>query len=50
MEAEDASKTAFIADWGTFAYKKMSFGLKIVGATYQRLVEQVFKHQIGINI
>ena len=28
----------------------MSFGLKNVGATYQRLVNQMFSKQIGRNI
>lgn len=47
MHPPDASKTAFITDCGVFAYKKMSFGLKNAGATYQRFVNQVFRQQIG---
>nr|KAJ0222828.1 hypothetical protein LSAT_V11C200097150 [Lactuca sativa] len=37
-------------DHGTFCYTKMPFGLKNVGATYQRLVDSVFTKQIGKNI
>lgn len=46
MHPLDASKTVFITDWGVFAYKKMPFGLKNAGVTYQRMVDQVFWHQI----
>jgi hypothetical protein len=31
----DQEKTTFICPWGTFAYKKLPFGLKNVGATFQ---------------
>ena len=36
MDFEDKEKTTFITLWGTFYYKVMSFGLKNVGATYQK--------------
>lgn len=35
---------------GTFYYRKMSFELRNVGATYQRLVDLVFEKQIGRNV
>ena len=34
IKPEDQHKTAFICPWGTFAYRKMPFGLKNVGATF----------------
>ncbi|GJZ70233.1 hypothetical protein Tco_0633783 [Tanacetum coccineum] len=33
-----------------FCYSKMPFGLKNVGATYQRLVDKAFQKQIGRNL
>ncbi|GJT38717.1 reverse transcriptase domain-containing protein [Tanacetum coccineum] len=50
MAGEDEDKTAFYAGEGVFCYKKMQFGLKNAGATYQRLVDKVFSHQIGRNL
>jgi hypothetical protein len=35
IHPEDQHKMTFICPWGTFAYKKMPFGLKNVGATFQ---------------
>ena len=35
IKPEDQHKTAFIFPWGTFAYKKIPFGLKNVKATFQ---------------
>ena len=37
MALEDMEKTSFITPWGTYCYKVMPFGLKNVGATYQRV-------------
>jgi hypothetical protein len=34
MEEEDRSKTTFITPWGTYAYVRMSFGLKNTDATF----------------
>lgn len=50
MDTEDAPKIVFITAWGIFAYKKMSFGLKNIGDMYQRLVDKVFRKQIGQNV
>ncbi|RDX87980.1 hypothetical protein CR513_30480, partial [Mucuna pruriens] len=47
VHPSDESKTTFIMDNGNFCYKVMSFGLKNVGATYQRLIDQIFKDHIG---
>jgi hypothetical protein len=35
IKHEDQHKTAFICPWGTFAYRKIPFGLKNAGATFQ---------------
>ncbi|GJT91538.1 reverse transcriptase domain-containing protein [Tanacetum coccineum] len=50
MAEEDEDKTAFYAGEGVFCYKKIPFGLKNAGATYQRLVDKVFSHQIQRNL
>ena len=42
MAPEDMEKTTFISLWGTFFYKVRSFGLKNVGATYQRAMVSLF--------
>ena len=43
MHLSDAEKTTFITLQGLFCYNMMSFGLKNVGATYQRLVTKMFR-------
>ena len=43
MDEADQEKTSFITSQGLFCYKVMPFGLKNAGATYQRLVNQMFR-------
>jgi hypothetical protein len=50
MDEIDQEKTSFITDRGLYCYKMMSFGLKNAGATYQRLVNKMFRDQIGRNV
>ena len=50
MDEADQEKTSFITSQGLFCYKVMPFGLKNAGATYQRLVNYMFRPQIGRNV
>ena len=50
MDEEDQEKTSFVTSQGLYCYKVMPFGLKNIGATYQRLVNHMFSHQIGRNV
>ena len=50
MKEVDQQKTSFVTSQGLFCYKVMPFGLKNVGATYQRLVNHMFRPQIGRNV
>ena len=50
MEESDQEKTSFVTSQGLFCFKVMPFGLKNAGATYQRLMNKMFAHQIGRNI
>ena len=50
MSEQDQEKTVFITEHGTYCYKTIPFGLKNAGATYQRLVDKLFKQQIGKNM
>ncbi|KAL2230820.1 UNVERIFIED_CONTAM: Retrovirus-related Pol polyprotein from transposon opus [Sesamum indicum] len=49
LAPEDCKKVSFITFMGTFCYMAMLFGLKNAGATYQRLVDEIFHPQIGRN-
>ena len=50
MEEADQEKTYFVTSQGLFCYKVILFGLKNAGATYQRLMNKMFAHQIGRNV
>ena len=47
MHLPDTEKTTFITPHGPFCYNVMPFGLKNVGATYQRLVTKMFRPLLG---
>ncbi|KAL0434786.1 UNVERIFIED_CONTAM: Retrovirus-related Pol polyprotein from transposon [Sesamum radiatum] len=47
LTPEDHKKVSFITSDDTFCYVAMPFGLKNVGATYQRLVDKIFRPQLG---
>ncbi|XP_073152353.1 uncharacterized protein [Henckelia pumila] len=50
LAKQDQDKVSFVTSTGTYCYVVMPFGLKNAGATYQRLMDKVFKQQIGKNI
>ena len=43
MDKADQEKTSYITSQGLFCYKVMPFNLKNTGATYQRLVNHMFR-------
>ena len=47
---EDRLKTMFRTKWGTFAYRRMPFGLINARATFQRAMDIAFHGLIGHNI
>ena len=46
MDPNDQEKTTFVIEQEAYSYQVMPFGLKNVGATYQRLVNRMFQKQI----
>jgi len=46
----DVGKTTFITEASNYCYQFMPFGLKNTGATYQRLMDRVFRDQVGRNM
>ncbi|KAI3828411.1 hypothetical protein L1987_02512 [Smallanthus sonchifolius] len=50
MSRADEENTAFHTTKGIFCYKKMPFGLKNAGATYQRLIDKAFEGQLDKNM
>ena len=50
MQPSDEEKTTFIIEDANFCYRIMPFGLKNAGATYQRLMDWVFKQCVGQKV
>jgi len=42
IRPQEQSKTAFICPWGTFAYRKLPFGLNNIGENFQRAMNYAF--------
>ena len=50
MAPQDQEHIVFITDMGVYYYKVMLFSLKNAGATYQRMVNEMFRQQLGKNM
>lgn len=50
MAPKNREHITFIIDQEVYYYKFMPFGLKNVKVTYQRMVNKMFKYQIGRNM
>ncbi|XP_074336017.1 uncharacterized protein LOC141673183 [Apium graveolens] len=50
MNPEDIAKTAFITHRAVYAFIMMPFGLINAGATYQKMMNTIFKSQLGRNM
>ncbi|XP_023876281.1 uncharacterized protein LOC111988726 [Quercus suber] len=50
LAPEDQEKTAFISPKANYHYTVMPFGLKNVGATYQRMMTRMFRDKIGCTV
>jgi len=50
MHLPDINKIAFMTDDANYVYEVMPFGLKNARATYQRLMDKIFKQLIGRNV
>ncbi|KAL0345313.1 UNVERIFIED_CONTAM: hypothetical protein Sradi_4362600 [Sesamum radiatum] len=50
LAPEDHKRVSFITSGDTFCYVAMPFGLKNAGATYQRLVDEICRPQLGKSI
>ncbi|XP_012842286.1 PREDICTED: uncharacterized protein LOC105962516 [Erythranthe guttata] len=50
LDEKDQPAVSFVTATGTYCYVVMPFGLKNAGATYQRLMDRMFRAQLGRNI
>jgi hypothetical protein len=50
MSPPDQLKTTFCTPWGTYAYRKMPFGLINAGATFQRAMDIAFQGLINQSV
>ena len=50
MSKKDRLHTTCITERGIYCYKVMSFELKNVGATYQRLISKMFLRLMGVTV
>lgn len=50
ITSKDREYISFITDRGTYCYRVMPFRLKTMRATYQKMVNKMFKHQIERNV
>jgi ribonuclease HI len=50
MSPPDQLKTTFRTPWGTYAYRKMPFGLINVGSTFQRAIDIAFRGLINHSV
>ena len=50
LALEDREKTSFISLDANYHYNMMPFGLKNVGATYQRMMTRMFRDKIGCTV
>lgn len=48
LDVADEEHTTFTTDRGVYYYKRMSFGLKNTGSSYQRLMNKMFTKLLGI--
>ena len=50
LALKDQEKTTLVTPTGNYHYKVMSFGLKNVGSTYQRMMTKMFEPWLGKSI
>jgi len=50
LALDDREGTAFVTPIGNYHYKVILFGLKNVGATYQRMMTRMFEPQLDKSI